>query len=73
MEAQATDRVFRIGQTKNVMVYRLLTKGTFEEKINEMMGQKKQLANMTVATGESWIGDMSTKQLQKLFSLSEKE
>ncbi len=55
------------------MVYRLLTKGTFEEKINEMMGQKKQLANMTVATGESWIGDMSTKQLQKLFSLSEKE
>jgi SNF2 family DNA or RNA helicase len=37
VENQATDRAFRIGQTKNVMVYRLINPGTMEEKIDEMI------------------------------------
>ena len=66
VEAQATDRAYRIGQTKNVMVHRLITKNTFEEHIDEMIQQKKHLADMTVATGESWIGKLSNKELREL-------
>ncbi|MEI6683319.1 MAG: SNF2-related protein [Bacteroidota bacterium] len=70
VEAQATDRAFRIGQTKNVMVNRLLTKGTFEEKIDEMLKSKRDLANMTVATGEKWIGELSNSELKEVFALN---
>ena len=66
VENQATDRAFRIGQEKRVMVYRLITEGTFEEKINEMLISKKELADLTVATGEKWIGDLSNKELASL-------
>ncbi len=69
VEAQATDRAYRIGQKSNVMVHRFITKGTFEEKINEMIQNKKNLANMTVATGENWIGNMSNKELKEMFVL----
>ncbi len=69
IEAQATDRAFRIGQKQNVMVHRLLTKGTLEEKIDEMLKTKKQLANLTVANGEKWIGDLSDKELKELVTL----
>ena len=69
VEAQATDRAYRIGQKSNVMVHRFITKGTFEERINEMIQSKKALANMTVATGEKWIGNMSNKQLKEMFEL----
>lgn len=66
VEAQATDRAFRIGQQKNVLVHRLISKGTFEEKINQMLEDKKHLADLTVASGEKWMGDLSTKELQDL-------
>ena len=69
VENQATDRAFRIGQKKNVMVHRLLCKGTLEEKIDEMLNKKKELADITVSQGETWIGDMSDKDLQKLVTL----
>lgn len=69
VEAQATDRAYRIGQKSNVMVHRFITKGTFEERINEMIQSKKALANMTVATGENWIGNMSNKELKEMFEL----
>lgn len=69
VEAQATDRAYRIGQTNNVMVYRLLTQGTFEEKINQMLKAKKDLAEMTVSTGETWIGDLNNKELKELVDL----
>ncbi len=69
VEAQATDRAYRIGQKSNVMVHRFITKNTFEEKIDEMIQSKKALANMTVATGENWIGNLSNKELKELFSL----
>ncbi len=69
VEAQATDRAYRIGQQKNVMVWRLITQSTFEEKIDEMIRRKKDLANLTVATGESWIGNLSNEDLRELVGL----
>lgn len=67
VEAQATDRAYRIGQHKNVMVHRFITKNTFEERINAMIQQKKQLADLTVATGENWIGKLSNSELHEIF------
>ena len=72
VETQATDRAYRIGQTKNVMVHRLICQNTFEEKINKIIQQKKHLANMTVEVGETWIGDLSNKELRQLFEISSK-
>lgn len=69
VEAQATDRAYRIGQRKNVFVHRFITKHTFEEKINEMMQNKKALANLTISAGENWIGNLSNKELKEIFSL----
>ena len=67
VESQATDRAYRIGQKNNVVVHRFITKNTFEEKINEILKQKKVLADMTVAIGENWIGNMDDKELRKIF------
>jgi uncharacterized Zn finger protein/superfamily II DNA or RNA helicase len=69
VEAQATDRAYRIGQKSNVMVHRFITKNTFEEKINDMIQSKKALAEMTVSTGENWIGNLSNKELKELFTV----
>jgi len=69
VEAQATDRAYRIGQNRNVMVHRFITQGTFEEKINKLLLGKKELANLTVSTGEKWIGDMSNSELRDLVKL----
>ena len=69
VEAQATDRAFRIGQQRNVMVYRLITGGTFEERINDMIRSKRELANLAVGTGENWIGNLSNKDLRNIFEL----
>ena len=69
VESQATDRAYRIGQKNNVMVHRFITQNTFEEKINEMIQKKKQLAQMTVATGENWIGDLSHQELRNIFEI----
>ena len=51
VEAQATDRAYRIGQNRNVQVHRFISKGTFEEKINTMIQQKKELAGLAVKSG----------------------
>ncbi len=67
VENQATDRAYRIGQKKNVMVHRFITKNTFEEKIDDMIQKKKHLADMTVATGENWLGKLSNKELREIF------
>jgi hypothetical protein len=65
-EAQATDRAFRIGQHKNVMVYRFIAKNTLEERIDAMLQDKKELAGLAVANGESWIGNLSDADLKTL-------
>ena len=67
VENQATDRAYRIGQKNNVMVHRMICKNTFEERIDEMIQKKKRLAEMTVATGENWIGKLSNKELREIF------
>ena len=67
VEAQATDRAYRIGQHKNVQVHRFITQKTFEERIDAMIQEKKHLADLTVSTGESWIGKLSNKELHEIF------
>ncbi len=69
VEAQATDRAFRIGQTKNVLVYRLINQGTLEEKIDAMIRSKKELADLSIKTGETWLGDLSDEDLKELVAL----
>ncbi|MBO0931100.1 DEAD/DEAH box helicase [Fibrella aquatilis] len=69
VENQATDRAFRIGQTKNVLVYRLMNQGTLEEKIDAMIRSKKELADLSVKTGETWLGDLNDDELKELVSL----
>ena len=69
VENQATDRAYRIGQKENVMVYRFITKGTFEEKINEMIHSKEELAKLTVGNGETFITEMGTDDLKKMLQL----
>ena len=69
VENQATDRAFRIGQTRNVQVYKYLCAGTFEEKIDNMIERKKALAESIVGTSEAWITELTTAQLRDLFAL----
>jgi SNF2 family DNA or RNA helicase/uncharacterized Zn finger protein len=69
VEAQATDRAYRIGQNKNVMVNRFITTGTFEEKINDMIKSKRELADLAVSNGEQWIGEMDNTELRNIFEL----
>ena len=68
VENQATDRAFRIGQTRNVFVHRFIVKNTFEEKIDAMLASKQELADLTVASGETWIARMSYEELRFLFT-----
>ena len=70
VEDQATDRAYRIGQDKNVMVYRFICAGTFEEKINEMINSKKEIAELTVQKGEKWLGDLSKSELRSFLAMS---
>ncbi len=70
VEEQATDRTYRIGQSKNVMVHRLITLGTFEEKIDEMLKSKKELADLAVYEGEKIITELSDDEIYEIFSLS---
>jgi SNF2 family DNA or RNA helicase len=69
VENQATDRAFRIGQTRNVQVHKFICGGTLEEKIDEMIEHKKEVAGSIVGTGEAWLTELSTKQLRDLFAL----
>jgi len=71
VENQATDRVFRIGQNKNVLVHKFITKGTIEEKIDLMIEEKTKLSNEIIPeVQENWITEMDNKELIELFKLS---
>lgn len=70
VENQATDRAFRIGQTKNVMVHKLVCKDTVEERINEMIESKKELAENVIGTGEKWITELDNDALMDMLKLS---
>jgi SNF2 family DNA or RNA helicase len=69
VENQATDRAFRIGQTKNVQVHKFLCAGTLEEKIDDMVERKRDAAARIVGTGEGWLTELSTAELKELFAL----
>jgi non-specific serine/threonine protein kinase len=71
VENQATDRAFRIGQKKNVIVHKFITKGTIEEKINDMLCEKTKLTtDVLQVTGEALITEMNNKELVDLFKLT---
>jgi superfamily II DNA or RNA helicase len=70
VEAQATDRAYRIGQDRLVQVRPLVCVGTLEEKIDQMLERKRDLADRVVGTGESWLTEMSTDQLREVLVLS---
>ncbi len=71
VENQATDRAYRIGQTKNVMVHKFICQGTVEEKIDVMIDDKKKLAGSLIsATAENWITELNDGQLRDLFRLT---
>ena len=67
VENQATDRAFRIGQSKNVFVYRFITKNSFEEKIDNMIKAKLAIGEMSIAVGEKNIASMSHDEIKELF------
>ena len=69
IENQATDRVHRIGQEKDVMVYRFITKGTLEEVIDEMSKNKLNLAEKAISNDETFITEMSDEELKEKLSL----
>jgi Superfamily II DNA/RNA helicases, SNF2 family len=70
VENQATDRAFRIGQTKNVMVHKFVTKGTIEEKIDAIIAEKQKLSgDILSVSGEQWITEYNNDQLMKMFAL----
>jgi len=71
VENQATDRVFRIGQKKNVIVHKFLTKGTVEERIDMMLEEKSRLSQDVIAgTSGGWITEMKDDDLVDLFRLT---
>jgi SNF2 family DNA or RNA helicase len=69
VENQATDRAFRIGQKRNVQVRKFVCAGTLEERIDQMIHQKRELADLVISDGEGWLGDLSTGELRELFAL----
>jgi len=69
VENQATDRAFRIGQTKNVQVHKFICAGTLEETIDEMIERKKEVADTVVGTGEGWLTELSNAELKEIFAL----
>ncbi len=69
VENQATDRAYRIGQTKSVIVHKFITTGSIEEKINQMILKKSQLSENIIDSGESWLGKLSVEELGKLVLL----
>ncbi len=70
VEDQATDRSFRIGQLRDVQVRKLVCVGTLEERIDQMIEAKKDLADRIVGSGEAWLTEMSTDELAEVFALS---
>jgi SNF2 family DNA or RNA helicase len=69
VENQATDRAFRIGQTRTVQVHKFVVAGTLEEKIDQMIEAKAGLADNVIGSGESWLTELSLNQLREVLML----
>jgi SNF2 family DNA or RNA helicase len=70
VEDQASDRAFRIGQEKNVFVHKFVTLGTLEERINDMIEEKKALAGAIVGNDESWLTRLDNERFKDLIRLN---
>ncbi len=70
VEDQATDRAYRIGQQRSVQVHKLMCAGTVEDKIDQLLERKRQLAETIVGAGEQWITELDDNELRDLFSLA---
>ena len=68
VEAQAIDRAHRVGQTRQVFAYRLICSDTVEEKILELQGQKRELADAILEADGSLMQDLTADDLEKLLS-----
>lgn len=71
VENQATDRAFRIGQKKNVQVHTFIVAGTLEERIDELLERKRELADSVVGSGEQWLTEMTDRNFLELVRLGE--
>lgn len=69
VEDQATDRAYRIGQTKTVHVHKYVVRGTLEERIDQMIERKTELARNIVGAGERWLTELDTDQLREILTL----
>ncbi|MBG7698785.1 DEAD/DEAH box helicase [Streptomyces sp. MC1] len=69
VEEQATDRAYRIGQTQPVQVHRLVTEGTVEDRIAEMLASKRALADAILGSGEAALTELTDRELSDLVSL----
>jgi len=69
VEDQATDRAFRIGQTRDVQVHKFICAGTLEERIDELIEAKKVLAESVVGAGEGWLTELNTDELRNIMTL----
>ncbi len=69
VETQATDRAFRIGQTRTVQVHPFVCSGTLEERIDEMLTRKRGVAAKVVGTGEGWLTELGDDQLREVLAL----
>jgi SNF2 family DNA or RNA helicase len=69
VENQATDRAFRIGQTRDVQVFKFICAGTLEERIDELIESKKALAESIIGSGENWLTELSNDDLRTLVTL----
>ncbi|MFT4837693.1 MAG: superfamily II DNA or RNA helicase [Nonlabens sp.] len=70
VEQQATDRAHRIGQTRPVTVHKMVTSGTIEERIDELLERKKALADSVVGQGEAWLTELGDAQLREMVELN---
>ncbi|MCY4627220.1 MAG: DEAD/DEAH box helicase [Acidobacteria bacterium] len=70
VENQATDRAFRIGQSKRVLVHKFLCTGTLEERIADLLERKSALAESVIGTGEGWLTSLSSEALQSVLVLA---
>lgn len=69
VENQATDRAYRIGQTRTVQVHKFVVGGTLEERIDQMIESKIELAENIIGAGEAWLSELSTDQLRDILTL----
>jgi SNF2 family DNA or RNA helicase len=69
VEDQATDRAWRMGQRRTVNVHKLVCQGTVEERIGEVIDEKRAIADAVIGTGEAWLSELSTDELARLVML----